>query len=157
MEYSRVQLTDLPDEILTTIFKKLSNITLLYSLTGVNKRLSKIVRDPIFTNHLTLVSFIPSHLIETASLLRDFVYPLMDPILDRFCLLILPEIHQKIQWLCLEPLSMERILRATDYPNLRGLTLFNIKPARAIDLFSGKVSHFDSLMLINPLKGYVIN
>ncbi|CAF4381930.1 unnamed protein product, partial [Rotaria sp. Silwood2] len=40
--------------------------------------------------------------------------------LDRFCLQILPEIHYKIKWLDLESSSMERILLATNYPNLYG-------------------------------------
>ena len=138
MEYAPVQFDDLPDEILLIIFQKLSNTTLLYSLIGVNKRLNHLVHDSIFTNRLTLVRFIPSH---RASLTRDLVFPLNDPILDRFCSSILPEIHQKIQWLCLEPLSMERILHATDYPNLHGLALFNIEPSKSIDLFSGKMFH----------------
>jgi hypothetical protein len=38
MEYSRIQLNDLPDEILMIIFKKLANADVLYSLSGVNKR-----------------------------------------------------------------------------------------------------------------------
>ncbi|CAF3382628.1 unnamed protein product [Rotaria sp. Silwood2] len=35
-------------------------------------------------------------------------YPLSGPILDRVCSQILPEIHHKINWLDLEPTSMER-------------------------------------------------
>jgi hypothetical protein len=51
------ELNDLPDEILLIIFKKLNNITLLLcSLIGVNDRLKKIVRDPIFTRHFKSMS-----------------------------------------------------------------------------------------------------
>jgi hypothetical protein len=32
MKYSRIQLDDLPDEILIYIFRKLSNVEILYSL-----------------------------------------------------------------------------------------------------------------------------
>ncbi|CAF1324186.1 unnamed protein product [Rotaria sordida] len=52
--------------------------------------------------------------------------PLPDAILDRFCLQILPEIHHKIKWLNLESSSMERILHATNYPNLYGLGLYEL-------------------------------
>jgi len=85
MEYSCVQLNDLRDEILITIFKKLANIEVLYFLVGANKRLNKFVHDFGFTNNLPL-------LMSTSD---GFVYSLRDPILDRFCLHILPEIHQK--------------------------------------------------------------
>ena len=157
MKQTGIQLDDLPDEILLMIFKKLSNTALLCSLTDVNKRLNQLVHDSIFTKRLTLVRFIPSHSIERPSFLKNFVYPIIDQMLERFCSSILPEIHQKIQWLCLEPLSMGRILRATDYPNLRGLALFNIEPSKAIDLFSGKVFHLDSFILNNLLKLYLTN
>ncbi|CAF3012432.1 unnamed protein product [Rotaria sp. Silwood2] len=87
MEYSYIQLNDLPDEILMIIFKKLANVEVLYSLSGVNKRLNKIVHDSIFTNDL-------SFLMSTSN---GLVYSLSDLILDRFCSYILPKIHQKIQ------------------------------------------------------------
>ena len=106
MEYSRVQFDDLPDEILMIIFKKLANMEILYSLVGVNKRLNKIAHDSIFTNDLSL-------LMSTSD---GLVYSLSDLILNRFCSYILPKIHQKIKWLHIESRSMERILRATNYP-----------------------------------------
>lgn len=157
MECTPVQLGDLPDEILLIIFQKLSYTPLLYSLIGVNKRLNQLVHDSIFTNRLTLVRSILHHSTISPLFSRDFVYPFIDPVLDRFCLSILPEIHQQIQWLCLEPLSMGRILRAIEYPNLHELALFNIEPSKALDLFSGKVFYFDSCKVNNPLKPYLIN
>ena len=54
MEYSPIQLNDISDEILIS-FKKLPNAQVLYSLSGVHKRLNKIVHDSIFTNDLSLV------------------------------------------------------------------------------------------------------
>ena len=50
-----------------------------------------------------------------------------DSIFERFYSEILPKIHHKIKWFDLEPLSMERVLLAVDYPNLHGLSLFNIE------------------------------
>ena len=131
MERSLVELNDLPDEILLTIFKKLDNISLLNSLMCVNRRLHTIVCDAMFTSHLTLMK----------RLFDDSVHPLSNSILDRFCSQILPEIHCRIKWLDLEPSSMDRIFLATDYPNLYGLGLFDISIERAVSLFTGKGCH----------------
>ncbi|CAF1646068.1 unnamed protein product [Rotaria sp. Silwood1] len=65
----------------------------------------------------------------------DSIDSLPDPILDRFCLQILHEIHYKIQWLNLESSSMKRILLATNYPNLFGLGLYDIEIETALSLF----------------------
>ncbi len=108
MEHSSVELNDLPDEILIYILKKLYNVEVLYSLIGVNKRLNTIVHDPIFTSYLTFMICFSDGSID----------PLPDPILDRFCLQILLEIHHEIKWLNSELSSIERILLYTNYPNL---------------------------------------
>ncbi len=54
MGYSFIQLNDLPDEILMIILKKLNNLEVLYSLIGVNKRLTKMVHDPNFYSLLNI-------------------------------------------------------------------------------------------------------
>jgi hypothetical protein len=127
MEYSFIQLNDLPDEILMIIFKKLHNIEVLYSLIGINKRLDTIVLDSIFTRNLTIT--------------RPFngLNQLPDAVLDRFCLEILPKIHHKIEWIDVESSSIERILLLTNYPNLNGLGLYDLTSERARDLFTGKI------------------
>ena len=132
MKRSLVELNDLPDEILLTIFKKLDNVSLLNSLMNVNRRLNRIICDPIFTNRLTLMR----HLSDGS------VHSLLNSVLDRFCSEVLPEIHCKIKWLDLEASSMDRIFLATDYPNLCGLGLFDISIETAISLFTGKRFHF---------------
>ncbi|CAF2122003.1 unnamed protein product [Rotaria magnacalcarata] len=66
--------------------------------------------------------------------------PLSDPILDRFCSEILPEIGHRIKTLYLERTSMERILHATNYPNLNNLSLCHIDSEVAKSLFDGKNS-----------------
>ena len=134
MEYSCVQLDDLPDEILVIIFKKLTNATVLYSLMDVNKRLNNIVHDSIFTSCLTLITCVSN----------KSLCPLPDPILDRFCLHILPKIHHNIKWLDLESSSMKRILHSTNYPNLNGLGLYNMEPESSTSLFTGRIFHFHS-------------
>ncbi|CAF1250212.1 unnamed protein product [Rotaria sordida] len=125
MEHSPMQLNDLPDEILTFIFKKLHNYDVLYSLIGVNKRLDSLVNDSIFTRDLVLTTF-------------NGLNQLPNIILNRFCLEILPKIHHKIEWLTIESSSMERVLLATDYPNLHGLGLYDLNSETAKDLFTGK-------------------
>ena len=133
MKYSSIQLNDLPDEILLIILKKLTNVEVLYSLIGVNKRFNKIVHDSIFTSNLTLIR----------RLSNDSIDPLPYPILDRFCLQILPEIHHKIKWLNIESSSMERILLSTNYPNLYGLGLYNIDIEKTKQLFTGKIFYLN--------------
>jgi len=129
MEYSCVQLNDLPDEILLLIFKKLNNIELFYSLIGVNKRLDKILRDCIFTNTLTLLEYFS----------YNRIYSLSDPILNRFCWQILPNIEHKIKWFNLEASSMERILLSGNYSNLSGLGIYNITKENGLHFFTGKM------------------
>ncbi|CAF3467433.1 unnamed protein product [Rotaria sp. Silwood1] len=126
MEHTNVQLIDLPNEVLLMIFKKLNNVELLYSLMGINTQLDRIISDSVFTKNLTLVRYFSS----------DLIYPLIDKILDRFCSQILPHIHSKINTLYLESLSMERILRVADYPNLHSLGLYNIDDKTAERVFS---------------------
>ncbi|CAF2823186.1 unnamed protein product [Rotaria sp. Silwood2] len=72
----------------------------------------------------------------------DSTYPLSDPMLDQFCLRILPEIHHRIKWLNLESSCMKQILLATNYPNLCGLGLYNIDSEKALSLFIGKTLQF---------------
>jgi len=129
MEFSFVQLMDLPDEILMIILKKLDNVDVLYSLMDVNTRLNQIVHDPIFTTKIMLMKPIDQTLIQG------------DILLDRFCSQILPKIHHKIKWLKLQSASTERILLAGDYPNLCQLDIFIIHNKPAIH-FSGKNSNF---------------
>ena len=129
MEHLSIKLNDLPDEILIIILKKLYNVEVLYSLIGVNKRLNTIAHDSIFTSHLYF--------------LDKFIYSLPNPMIDRFCSEILPWIHHKIKSLKLESTSMERILLATNYPNLYGLGLYGIDVEKAISLFTARLFYFD--------------
>ncbi|CAF1587492.1 unnamed protein product, partial [Rotaria magnacalcarata] len=42
MNYSTVQLVDLPDEMLIEILKKLTNVDVLYSMLGVSQRFDRL-------------------------------------------------------------------------------------------------------------------
>ncbi|CAF3395204.1 unnamed protein product, partial [Rotaria sp. Silwood2] len=128
MECSCIGLFDLPDEILLMIFKKLENVEIFYSLMDINMRLNQIVSDPIFTSQITLMKRISPLLLTS---------PLPHIIVDRFCLQILPKIHDKIKWLKLETLSMERILlAANNYSNLRQLDIFIMNTKTDMHLFT---------------------
>jgi hypothetical protein len=129
MEYSFIGLNNLPDEILMIIFQKLNNIDVLYSFHGVNQRLNKIIHDRIFTSHLTFVKWSSDNFIDLFS---------SDIMLNRFCLQILPEIHDKIQWLDVDSSSLKYILRVANYPNLDSLGLYNIDEESVQCLFTGK-------------------
>ncbi|UJR20144.1 hypothetical protein I4U23_023276 [Adineta vaga] len=124
MPQSFAQLNDLPDEFFMIILKKLHNIEALYSLIGFNTRLNTTVLDSIFTRHLTIT--------------RPFngFDQLPDAVLDRFCLEILPKIHDKIEWIDVESPSLERVLFLINYPNLNGLGLYDLSSERARDLFT---------------------
>jgi hypothetical protein len=135
MECSRIGLNDLPDEILMIIFQKLNNINVLHSFQGVNQRLDKIIHDPIFTSHFTSVEWLSQNFIDLSS---------CDTILNRFGSQILPEIHDKIQWLDLGSSSMKRVIRAGNYPNLDSLSLYHVDKESARSLFTGKRCQLNS-------------
>ncbi|CAF4077098.1 unnamed protein product [Rotaria sordida] len=127
MEYSCIELNNLPDEILMIIFQKLNNIDVLYSFHDVNQRLNKIIHDRIFTSHLTFVKWSLDNFIDL------FSSAIM---LSRFCLQILPSIHDKIQWLDLDLSSIKNVLRLANYPTLDSLGLYNIDEESAQCIFN---------------------
>ena len=132
MEDLSIKLSDLPDEMLILILRKLSNVEVLCSMMGISQRLNTIASDSIFTSHLTLY------------FMDKFISPLPDPMLDRLCLQILPQIHHQIKWFKLESRSMKRILLATNYPNLKGLGLYDIDVTEALTLFDSKLFGFET-------------
>ena len=121
-----VRLLDLPDEILLIILRKLSNIDVLYSLLYINdERLDILAKEKIFSNILDFVSFDPISSIDRFKL-------------DRFCIDVLPRIHENVKYLILKPDLMECILLPSDYPNLTKLKLFNFKQEFVLPYFASK-------------------
>ncbi|CAF1248794.1 unnamed protein product [Rotaria sordida] len=76
-----------------------------------NEQFDILLQDSVFTNTLNLV-------------IRSSID---DPIFDRLCTDVLPRIHYNVKHLILEPIPVERILLAGNYPNLTSLTLFNFR------------------------------
>lgn len=134
MNHSFIGINDLPDEIILMIWNKLNNIDVLYSFVGVNQRLNKLVRDPIYTRSIQLIK-------------ANKYCSLPDSTIDRYCLDILPEIHQYIECLILEPSSIERILLSSDYPRLYKLTFTKIHEDFVLRHFTGNI-FFPSFYII---------
>ena len=101
MDDSAITFLDLPTEIFYTIFKKLSNMHVLYSLFGVDdERLDTIVSNVTFTQSLNFV----------LTTTTDDLLPVCQAMLDRFCGDISPKIHKNVKSLSAHSESMERIL-----------------------------------------------
>jgi hypothetical protein len=129
MHQSNVNLLDLPNEILLTIFKTLNNIDILYSLFDIdNQRLDLILQEKTFTTSLNFV-FATSY---------GYASSIADSIIDRFCISILPKINYDIKSLTLESEAVERILRAADYPNLIELKLYYVNDHIISQYFTSK-------------------
>ncbi len=121
MNRSNVHLLHLPDEILLKILNKLSNVDVLYSLLDIdNGRLNILAQENAFTNILKFVS------------IDD------NSIIDRFSTDILPRIHHNVKCFIFDPVFMERILLATDYPNLTELKIFHFQQEIALNYFRSK-------------------
>ncbi|CAF1398576.1 unnamed protein product [Rotaria sordida] len=135
MHQSNVNLLDLPNKILLTIFKILNNIDILYSLFDIdNQRLDMILQEKTFTTSLNFV-FTTSY---------GWVSSIADSIIDRFCISILPKINYDIKSLTLESESMERILRVADYPNLTELKPYNVNNHIISQYFTSKKFKYKS-------------
>ena len=129
MNQSNINLLDLPTEILLVILKKLDNMDVLYSLLGVdNQRLDTILRENNFTNNLNFM----------LTTLSSDTFSIADPVINQFCISILPRIHYNIKSLTLDSIFLEKILLAGDYPNLTQLKLFNINEKIVSRYFTGK-------------------
>lgn len=116
MNQSNIHLLDLPDEILLIILKNLNNIDILYSLLNIAKqRLDFLEQEKNFSDILDF------RFIANTNSSTDQCK------LDRFCNEILPRIHSNVRCLILEPVSMERLLLAANYPHLTDLQLFSFQ------------------------------
>lgn len=117
MNQHNMCILDLPDEILLIILKKLDNIDVLYSILGIdNRRLDVIAQENIFSDILNFVSISQS---------TGEFFSISGSVLNRFCIYILPRIHKNVKSLIVESASFESILRATNYPSLTKLEIFN--------------------------------
>jgi hypothetical protein len=114
--------------MLLSILNKLSNVDVLFSLIGVNKKLDRLARDITFTQSINLLTRLSND--------HDNVK------LNRFCRLILPQIQHNIQCFTLDSLSIDHVLRVGNYPKLHQLNLVNLPIEMATGMFNGILSIF---------------
>ncbi|CAF1414639.1 unnamed protein product [Rotaria sordida] len=133
MNHLTVNILDLCDEMLLSIFNKLNNIDVLYSLIDVDKKLDRLARDITFTQSIDLVTISSNE----HNFLRN------NSILDRFCVDILPRIQHTIECLALDSLSIDRVLHIGNYSKLHKLTLVNLPFQMASRIFNEKSSFID--------------
>ena len=133
MTHSKVNILNLPDEIILIIWNKLNKIDVLYSFLNANRRFNKLARDKIYTRSIELIR---------TNCEEEDNCSLSDQVLDRFCSDILPKIHHNVEHLILEAHSMERILYTSGYSRLYQLTLINLTQELAMQVFAGKQNIF---------------
>jgi hypothetical protein len=137
MKQDNVHIFDMPNEILLFILKKLDNMDVLYSFLGINdQRLDIIAQEQIFSDTL---NFAPT------SQYTNEISSISGSVLDRFCNDLLPRIHQNVNSLIVEPLSMECILSAGTYPNLTKLKLCNFNQEIILRYFTSKKLIFSNI------------
>ena len=131
MNQSIVNIADLPDEILLHILKKLNHFDVLHSLVGINEKLDRVACDVSFTRLVDLMTIESNQVTDSRS----------NVILDRFCMEILPRIHDKVESLTLQACFLPCILRAANYLHLRKLVVINLNFSMACHLFNGRLFH----------------
>lgn len=117
----KLQLTDLPIDVLHVILRKLNTIEALSSLVDVDHpRLNAALRTHLSTTTLDFVAVCAD---------TNEIGPLPSAVLDRFCSSILPKIHPFVRSLHLERMTWKRILRAGRFPRLSRLHIANFHPS----------------------------
>jgi hypothetical protein len=130
-----MNILDLPNEILLTIFKKLDDFDVLYSLVGINRKLDHVACDINFTRAVDLATISSNEGDDVTN----------NAVLDRFCMHILPRIHDKVEYLTVQACFLQRALYAGNYLNLRKLTLVNLELKMAFCIFKGMLLDFSIL------------
>jgi hypothetical protein len=116
----RLNILDLPDEMLLIICSKMNMVDVLYSLVDVNQRFLRLVLDPLIIRNLDMT-------LRTIESVYDQTFSIDDQVLSRICDKILCRIHHHINTLTVEPYSIKRILHAANYPQLYSLSLVNFE------------------------------
>jgi len=111
--YNRLNIVNLPNEILIIILNKLYMIDVLYSFVDINERFNRLVLDPHYIYHLDM----------TMNLSVNHVSSIVNQVLTRICEKVLPLIHHQVNKVSVEPYSMKHILHTTNYPQLYSLSL----------------------------------
>jgi hypothetical protein len=128
----RLNILDLPNEILFFIVEELNMVDVLYSFVDITQRFNQLVFDPFYIRKLNLTSMkMKSYF--------DRIYSIDNQILDKICRNILPKISDQINELIVEQYSMERILHTINYPQLYSLTLMNFSEEILLNCLTSNV------------------
>ncbi|CAF4096644.1 unnamed protein product, partial [Rotaria sordida] len=96
---NRLNILDLPNEILLNIISKLSFIDVFYSLVDINERFYQLSVDPLYIRHLDMA-------VMTMKSLFEYTSSVDDQVLSKICENILPFIHSQVYKLTLEQHSI---------------------------------------------------
>jgi hypothetical protein len=105
-------------------------VSTVQCLIGVNGKLDRLAQDITFTQSVSLV----------ATPANEYNDSRNKPILDRFCVDVIPRIQHNIECLTLDSLSIDRILCIGNYSKLHKLTLVDIQLQLASRIFNGMSS-----------------
>jgi hypothetical protein len=124
---NKINILDLPNEMLLSIFNKLSNIDILYSLVDVNQRFDQLVLNSLYIHDLDFTS----NLLLGGN--RDDFYVRF----NRICENIVPRICHQINKLTLGEDSINRIINKFYFPQLHSLSFNSISSWRLSLYFLG--------------------
>ena len=134
--HHRLNLLDLPNEVLLIIVEYLPVIDTLYSLVGINQRLDQLLWNPISTNTLNVTCLRPE-------MWPERVYSLDERALATLCRTVLPRICHQISHLIVDQFSIEAVFRAREYPALHSLSLIDVDQFDAFHLFQSETTLVD--------------
>jgi hypothetical protein len=127
---NKLNILNLPNEILLFIFNKLKTIDALYSLVDVNERFDRLIFDSLHIRNLDTTSMvIKSYYNRNFSIDKN--------VLLRISEKILPRIYHQLNELIVEQYSMEHILFAFNYPQLYSLSLVNFQEEMLFECLTG--------------------
>jgi hypothetical protein len=120
---NRLNILDLPNEILFMIVNKLNISDVVYSLFDVDERFAQIVFDPLYILNIRNLDMT----VITMKSFFDYTFAIDDKVLNIIYKKILPQICNQINKLTIEQHSMKRILLTVNYPQLYSLSLVNFQ------------------------------
>ena len=129
---NNLRLLDLPNEIIFIIFDELRPVDVFHSFANVNRRLDRLVFDPLYTRDLDLTYKMNGY----SSI--DQPSSIKPEILSAICDSVLSHIGQNVQRLTVEHESSKQVLAAT-YPHLQSLSLFNCRAEQLYQDLTGTV------------------
>jgi hypothetical protein len=126
-----MNLLDLPDEMLVSIFNEFTAVDALSTFIGLHPRLDRIVCDPMLVRHLDF----------TGTTWNGETICISDQVIDRVCGTILPRISEHINELTLNPPAMERVLTPLIvYRTLSSLSLLDFPLKSIVQHLTGKIT-----------------